>query len=796
MLKNYFKISLRHIQKEGLYSVIKIFGLAIGLAACFTIGLFVLEDLSFDGLHSKKNRIVRVITIDSAQGVESSEVGVSQPALGAAAVAELPEIENYVRILSSDDMRVRQGDEEFKIEQGIFAESSFFEVFDFKIIHGQKEGVLDEPNTVVLTASEAKKLFGDQDPIGQSLQLGEIELNIKAVMEDPPKNSHLQFDVVRSLVAPEDNPGWQQFLTTWNSLSVHNYLLLNQEYEDLGPLTQKLVELKTKNEVAEYFTPTLQPLNDVHLRSKHIIFERNFAKTDIKNIYIMSSIGIIVLILACVNFINLVTAKAPSRAREVGVRKVMGGMQRQLIIQHLLETLILVTVAFVIALLITSSGIPLLNNLYGRSAELSLVQSGEMILITGIFLLFLVLVAGFYPAFVLSGFKPAQVLKGVFMRGSQGALLRQVLVVFQFAISIALIVGAGIIYQQMSYIMSRDMGYDRERVVNFSLDGHMMPQLQQFRNELKNLPFITHVGTSSARIGQQLGRNSIDPEGATEDDNYITSVMSIDDSYIPTMDMEIIQGRNFSKDFPADSASSLLINESLAEMLGWEDAIGKIINLNTGPDGEATPFSVVGVVKDFNFATVQHAIEPLYFGYNANNSVVSVKLAGDDLKEEISNLESAWRSVYPESMFEYTFLDESFQELYTNEKAFSKMFAHLTVLAMFIAIIGLFGLSAYSAQQKTKEIGIRKVLGATVPQIITLLSRDFLLLVLISFVISVPIAWMGMNQWLDTFVYRINIGIWVFVASMASALLVAFLTVCWHSIDVALTNPAVSLRDE
>ena len=796
MLKNYFKISLRHIFKEGIYSAIKLLGLAVGLAACLIITLFVYEDLSFDGIHKNKSRIVRALTIDSAQGVESQEVGVTQPALGPAAKEELPEVEDYVRMVPSNNARVRKGDQEFRIESGILTESNFFEVFDFEIIEGQKEGVLDEPFSTVLTESEAKRLFGDEDPIGQSLQMGPNELNIKAIMKDPPSNSHLQFDIVRSIVAPEDNPGWQQWLTSWGGLSMHNYLLLNEEYDDLDPIIAKLVDLKTKNEAAEFFTPTLQKMSDIHLRSKHILFENNHAKTDITNVYIMVSIGIVVLVLACVNFVNLVTAKAPTRAREVGVRKVMGGLKRQLIIQHLTETTLISTASFILAIVIVFLTLPLLNGLYNRSADITVLLNSEIILTAIGFLAVLILVSGFYPAFVLSSFNPSEVLKGSFSSGHRGVILRKSLVVFQFAISISLIIGAGVIYQQMNYIMTRDMGYDRDMIVNIALNGQMMPQAEAFRNELKALPYVKNVGSSSSRIGQQLGRNSINPEGSSEEDNYITSVMFVDANLIPSMNMQILQGRNFSDDIQTDSASAMLINEALAAMLEWEDPVGRIIRLGTGPDGEETEFSIVGVVKDFNFATVQHSIEPLYMRYNRNNGILSVKLEGSNVKSEMEGLEATWKKVYPDNMFEYTFLDESFAQLYTKETAFSRMFSHLTFLAIFIAVIGLFGLSAYSAQQKTKEIGIRKVLGANVGQIVLLLSKDFMMLVGFSFVISIPLAWLGMNEWLDSFVYRIDIGVGVFLLSALAAVFVAFSTVCWHSISAALMNPVVSLRDE
>ncbi|MDN5204713.1 ABC transporter permease [Fulvivirgaceae bacterium BMA10] len=797
MIRNYIKISTRYILKEGIYSVIKIFGLATGLAASLIIGLFVLEDLSFDQFHSKKDRIVRVLTIDSAQGVQSQDVGVSQPALGHAAMAEIPEVVSAVRVVPNGVRRLRVNDQEFKSEQSIDTESAFFEIFDFEIVEGQRDSVLNEPRSVVLTESLAKKLFGNESPIGKSLQMGTAELNIKAVMKDPPPNSHLQFDMVGSLVAPEGNEGWQNWLTSWGSLSCFNYLLLNEPKEDLQPIIDKLIDLKTKNEAAEFFTPTLQKLNDVHLRSEHILFESNHAKSDINKVYIMISISLVILILASVNFMNLVTAKSSNRAKEMGVRKVMGGLRNQLIYQHLTESILIVLLSFIAALMLTSVSISPLNMLYNRQAEISVLWQPEMILAMLAFLILLGIFAGAYPAFILSAFRPSNVLKGTFKSGKTGQFVRKGLVIFQFIISISLIVGAGVIFQQMDYIQKRNMGYERERVVSLALQGQAMRQhLPVLREELLQQSSIINVGTSSVRIGQQLGRNSIYPEGRSEEENFITSAMTIDDRYLNAMKMEIMAGRNFNRDSESDSASAILINQELARMLEWSDPVGKIIRLNTGQNTQ-TEFTVIGVVKDFNFATVQHPIEPVYMRYNKQNGVVAIKLAKNiDINQAMADLEGAWKKVFPQNIFEYSFLDDDFNALYEKETAFANMFSHLTILAILIAILGLFGLSAFAVEQRTKEIGVRKVLGARVGQLVAMLSKEFIVLVTIAFVLACPIAWYGMTKWLESFVYRIDIGVMVFVISAIITITVTILTVIWQSFKAATASPAISLRDE
>ncbi len=798
MLKNYLKIAVRNIFKEGTYSVIKISGLVIGLAAIVIISLFLFEDLSFDMFHSKKDRIVRVLTIDSAQGVQSQVVGVSQAALGPAAVEEIPEVENYVRILGGSQWRLQIDDKEFQSENGIMTENSFFQVFDFEIIDGQRDSALSEPNSVVLTESLAKKIFGEEDPIGNVLRLdGTTELNIKAVMKDPPANSHIQFDIIRSLVAPEDQPGWQQFLTNWSGINCYNYLLLDKPHNDLNPIIEKLIDLKARNEAAEFFTPTLQPLKDVHLHSKNILFESNHAKTDVSNVFIMISIGSIILILASVNFMNLVTAKSSTRAMEIGVRKVMGGVKQQLIFQHLSESVLIVIVSFVIALGLVYFILPVLNSTYHRSADFAWLLTPQVGIGIVSLTLLLGLLAGSYPAFVLSAFKPVDVLKGGFKGVKSGSFVRKGLVVFQFVISISLIATAGVIYRQMDYIHTMDMGYSRDQVVTIQMSTQeMIQRLPVFREKLLAIPGVSGVGTSSVQIGQQLGRNSITPEGTSEDDNYITSVMQADETYIEVMEMQIVDGRNFEKDSQVDSASSLLINEELAAMLQWADPVGKTISLDIGPDGDPTPFNVIGVVKNFNFATIQHPIEPVYLRYGRNNSVVSIRLEGSDISSTVSEIEKQWTSSFPGNLFEYSFMDEDFEVLYENETAFAAMFNHLTFLAIFIAVMGLFGLSAYAAEQRTKEIGIRKVLGAKVIQIVLMLSMEFIILVALAFVLSVPLAWYGAGMWLESFVYRIDMEWDLFILSALIAIVVAIFTVSWQSFRVAISNPIQALRDE
>ncbi len=795
MLKNYFKVAIRSLLRDKLFSVIKILGLAIALSASLIIVLFVVEDLSYDTHHENYDRIVRVLTIDNAQGVSSKLVGVSQPALGPAAEAEIPEVVKSARVAGSGRIPLQYEDNLLKADQAFMTESSFFEIFSHEILEGPATGLLDEPNSIVITEKLSKRLFGDESPVGKSVKHNNIDLHVTALIKNPPATSHLQFDMLRSLVAPPDQPQWQSWLTNWSGISMFTYFLLDRPRapEEINP---KLKEIAQKNEANEFFTPTIQPLADVHTQSKSILFESNANKTDSTNIYVLCTIALLIIILATVNFTNLVTAKSTNRAKEVGIRKIVGALRHQLIVQYLLESFIITVVAALLAILFTTLAMPYFNNLYQRFADANLLQQNNFLLFYLGLVAVVAFLAGLYPAFFLSAFRPMLVLKGAFKNQIGGVTLRKSLVVLQFTISIALMIGMGIVFQQVEFINAKDLGYSREQIISLPLNNReQVADYQTLRNELSQHTGILSVASSSARMGQQLGRIGVFPEGAPEDENYITTVMSIDEAFIPTMEMTVLDGRNFSPDFPADSASNMLINEAFAEMMQWEAPVGKTVRLSNGPD-DYTEYTVVGLVKDFHFATIRHKVEPLFMLYSKNNSSIAIKVNTDRMKETLAFIESTWQQMYPASPFEYAFLDEQFASLYSNEKAFSRMITHFTILALLIAMMGLFALSAYSAEQRQKEVGIRKVLGAEVSGIVMLLSKDFIRLVLIAFVLAAPIAYYVMQQWLSDFSYHVAIGWEVFVLTGAAATIIAWLTVSYQSVKAALMNPVKSLRAE
>ena len=617
---------------------------------------------------------------------------------------------------------------------------------------------------------------------------------LRLVLADLPKNSHLQFDLLHSLVPGQNEDGLRQALETWQGIFTFSYLLLDKPV-NVPDLNSKLQAISKKNNAYAFFTPVVQPLKDIHLLSKEILFETNANKSDILNVYVLSTISILILILAVVNFMNLVTAKAASRAKEVGMRKVIGAVRRQLIGQHLIESIIVTFIAAFIAVVLVFAVVPTLNNIYQRFADVTILLQPASILSILALVLIVGILAGLYPAFVLSSFKPILVLKGSFKNSVQGIRLRKALVVLQFTISIALMVGTGIIYQQMKFIYSTDLGYNREQIISIQQNGDAVSRATTLKTELLRNENIVSAGTSSARIGQQLGRTNIFPEGSTGETNIITSIMSADENFIPTMNMKMAQGRNFSLDY--DDSLSMIINEEMVRLLKWNDAIGKKISIQTGNAvTDLTAYTIIGVVKDFHFATIRHKLEPMFMLYSKENGALSIKVKAEKMEETLALVESTWKKVNPGTTFEYAFLDEQFANLYRNEQAFANMFSHFTILALTIAGLGLFALSAFTAEQRKKEIGIRKVLGASNATIFYKLSFEFIVLILVSFVLASVVAYFVMEKWLQDFQYSIQIGLGIFLLAGASAVLIALLTISFQAIKAALNNPADALRSE
>jgi putative ABC transport system permease protein len=794
MLKHYLVVALRALGRRKGYSFLNIAGLAVGMACGILILLTVRHDLSYDRFHEHADRIFRVVTIDEAFGVSSQRVGMTIPALAAAARESFPEIEATVRLVGGSQQLLSAGENDLYAESVFLADSTFFSFFDFELVSGDAASALVEPNTVVLSKSMARRLFGDADPVGQVVRANqETDFRVTGVAADPPPNSHLMFDAVASLYPTdsEEDAGFAEFLQSWTGIGSITYLKLNRR-ESASALVPRLNTLLRDRDVNPVWSVTLQPLTDIHLRSTDVVFDVNAGKSDVAYVWGLGLVGVFVLLIAAFNFMNLSTARSLDRAREIGIRKASGAHRHQLIKQHLGESLVIGSIAFLIAIGLVILVLPLIAATFDRSLGLYLLMDPLTIVGLVCIALTISLLAGSYPAFFLSGFETKAVLQGSFKSGARGATLRKALVVAQFTASVVLIVGTLVISRQLDHIMDRDMGYNRDQVVALGLGGSALQErAPAFRHELEQLPNIAGIARSNSLPGRGLGRGGVQPEGIPDDEVWITSVLSVDHDWLDLLEVEVADGRNFSEEFGTDQQQAIIINEAAARELGWTDPVGRRIQA-AGQDRE-----VVGVVRDFHFASIRHRVEPLIILYNPNGgSVMSVRIAAADVRSSLASIEQVWTRIYPDYPFEYSFLSDEFAALYAEESNFAFLSRAFALLAILIACLGLFGLAAFTAQQRTKEIGVRKVLGADIHRIVLLISREFVLLVGLAIVIAIPISYWAMNIWLGDFAYRISIGPEIFGFAALAALTIAMATVGYHALRSAIADPIAAIRAE
>ena len=803
MIRNYFKIAWRSILKnKGIFSI-NIFGLAIGIASCLLIMLFVLDELSYDRFNEKADEIVRVVFKAKVNGEEIKEAVVMAP-VAEALKREFPEVKDATRLTNLHNPEIAYQNTIFRDSRFAYVDPNFFEIFTLPVIKGDKNNPLKQPNTVVLTQKEAKKYFGNEDPIGKALTLkknGE-QYKVTAIIEEVPRNSHFHFDIFASTegYSPAQKTSWMEseFLT---------YLLLKKgsSPENLeaklpavvekymgpqmkGEMGMSFSEFKKDNEIGLF----LQPLTDIHLKSDFIASTELEQGGDIKYIYIFSAIALFMLLIACINFTNLATAAASKRAKEVGIRKVLGSGKDQLIYQFLAESFIATALAMLLSLLLFFLVLPLFNQLSGKDFGFSyLLQPYILLMLAGLGLI-IALFAGGYPAFFLSSFKPLAALKNKFSTSGRSKSIRSGLVVFQFVISAGLILATLVVNQQMKYIQNKDLGYEKDQMLVLRQAYLLGAKQEAFKNQIANDPRIAHV-TQSAFVPAGPSDNSMSGVFLQQEFKRRMFVYNVDEEYIPTMGMELVAGRNFSEEFGADS-SKVIINQRAAEILGFsKNALGKTLIRDTHDGGKK--LTVIGVVKDFHFKSLHRDIDPLIMLNNPYGGLI-VRLKTADMSAVIEDLQKTWNELGAGEPFSYSILDESYRETYRAERKMGSILSIFAFLTIFVACLGLFGLVTYTAEQRFKEIGIRKVLGSSTPQIVTLLSKDFLKLVLISFVIAFPLSYYLMNKWLQEFAYRIDVGWQVFALAGIITLLIAFLTISYKSIRAATANPVKSLRTE
>lgn len=794
MFKNYLKTALRNLWKNKSTSVINILGLGIAIFASILIFLYVSYEFSFDNFHEKGSRIYRVLLEDNNLGVTENEVGITFIALGPTLKEELPEVEEQVRFMSQGrTLLTTDGNQSFYTTDMAYTTSEFFDVFDFELISGDKSEVLDRPRTAVINEKWKEKLFGSENAIGNTIKIdNEDTYEITGVARNVPENSHIKFDVLLSMHPTMADSNFANFLPAWNNIGMPTYVLLNDEASEqkvndaLNPIMNEHVDWGS-------FALKLQPLSKAHLYSSSILFDRhNVNKTDIDYVYSLIAVALFIIIIATFNFMNLSTARSSVRAMEVGLRKVVGANRGQMIIQFLSESVMLSFISLLVALGLVELFAPMIAVPLEESFVVHLFADPNLLVLLLGSILVLGLLAGMYPALVLSGFTPIKVLHDTFTTSKSGIWLCRVLVVNQFTVSIVMIIGTSIVYNQLQYIQNRNMGFQPDQIINIGLgNSDLRESSETFKNELANIPNVINIGSSNSMPGTGFGRMGIKPEGYTDEEVWITSTFAVDDNYFNTLGMEVVQGRAFSKEFPSDAQSAVMINQSAARKLGWDDPIGKKFSRRDND------LSVIGVVKDFHFENMSHEIEPVVIRYNPDESgVISIKVTAENAASTINSIEKISGEIYPLYPFEYRFFDESFARLFDNERQFSGLITNFTWLAILIACLGLFGLAAFTGDQKTKEIGVRKILGANVSNIMYMLSRDFTVLVILASLLAIPIAYYVMNMWLEDFVYRTEMNPLIFIGSDFAALFIAILTISFHTFRAANLNPVDTLRNE
>jgi len=805
MFQNYITTALRNIFKNKGFSLINVTGLAIGMAACLLIFLFVQDELSYDAYHEKADQIYR-IAVDYKLRSQEFEVATVGPVVAETMISLYPEVEDAVRFRDPGDLIIQYGDISFRESAAVFTDPSFFNVFSIPLIAGDQKTALAEPHSLVLSRKMAEKYFRNDNPLGKTLKVGNRDdYKVTGVIEKIPDNTHFHYDFLLSMASLDESR-----VPSWLTLNFQTYLLLKPG-SDTKVLESKFSELVTKYVGGEIekitgisaklafgsgqfrFQFYLQPLRDIHLHSD--LLAELEANSDIKYVYIFSAIALFILIIASINFMNLSTARSAGRAKEVGVRKVLGSQRIQLIRQFLAEAVFFSFFSMILAFFLVSLFLSTFNHLSGKS--LSISSLGSLFFI-GMILLIAILtgiLSGVYPAFFLSAFQPVKVLKGELHRGVRSGPLRNSLVVFQFTATIILIIGTLSVYRQLQFIQNRKLGFEKEHVLILDNARLLRDQSQTFKEEVLTHPeYLSATVTGYLPIPSSRNATTVFPEGDVRSSSTV-QFWTVDYDYIKTLGMTIARGRDFSREYSTDT-SSVIINQRAAREFGWEDSIGKKISLPTSTKGDFITLHVIGVVEDFHYESLRDNIAPLILRLGEDRGHISFRIRTENMNKTITLLKRKWNEFLPTQPFDYYFMDDRFDTMYRSERRIGEVLGVFAVLAVIIGCLGLFGLASFTSERRTKEIGIRKVLGASIPNIMKLLLREFFVLVVIANIISWPIAYFVINRWLRGFAYKAPLSIWIFLASGCSAILIALLTVSYQAAKSAVTNPVDSLRYE
>ncbi len=788
MLQNYLKIALRNILKNKAYSLINIFGLAFGVAAVVLIALYMKFELSYDLFHSNIDDLYRVSIVRAEKDAVEGDSPEFVAPLAEAMYNEFPEVKSYSRVSTIRPVYFYTEDQPFKVQKTRYADSTFFDMFSFNLLHGNPADVLCSPFSVVLTESLSKKLFGSSESIGKTVSLdSRTDYLITGIVEDPPVNSQIQFEALISFATLYAEPGHYM---DWNGGNQYiHFVTLNKNTkpESVNGKFESFMWDKTNKRLSAYgikYLPYLQKFKDVHLN------HNSYSASLKQSLFIAAGIALFILLIACVNFINLSIANATKRAKEVGMRKVLGADRKRIIKQFLAESFSLTLVAIIIALIIVEAIFPSFQNFVGKDvASLNLLDHAQVLILLGILIL-VGLLAGSYPALFMTSYQPVKILKGAFANSPGKLTLRNALIVFQFTVSVALIICTMIVNDQISYIKNAELGYEKENVLLIGLPTtEAKESVELLKTEFSKLPFVNNIAASSNVPANGFTSNGYIPEGF--ESPMMFYALDIDENFLETYGIDLIDGSNFSRKMNIDD-SGYLINEALAKKLGWENPIGKTIVRN----GE---HKVIGVVKDFNFASLHNNIDPLIITnqpWRNRFNILSLSITTSNVSEALEQINLVWKSVAPNSNFEFQFLDDVFNNVYKAEQRFAEVFLTFSLLAIIIAILGLFALTSFTIRQKVKEIGLRKVLGASANEIVYDFSKAYLKIITVAVIIAWSIAFYGMDKWINSFAYNEGISFMPFVASALIALILTFTIIYFVSIKTALRNPVEALKYE
>ncbi len=794
MFKNYFKTALRNIRRQKVFSFINITGLALSLSAVWIISLYVADEFSYDRYNKNADRIYRVAS-HGQWGGEKFDITGTSGMLAPALKKDYPEVEDAVRIDAEGGGIIEYGDKKIKDDAIFFTDPSFFNIFTYHFIAGAATA-LQQPNTIVLTKTLASKLFGDPaDAFNKTINIDNTPTKVSAVIDDVPKNSHFTFNAVRAM--PQDYRG------DWQNLSIYTYLLLKKN-ASIDQLRAKMPAFVTKylttNSQDIHYRMELQPLTSIHLHS-HLSYELG-ENHDIKYVYVLSLVGLLILIIAFINYINITTARASVRLREVAVRKIIGSDKGGLVGLFLTESITIILAAAFISVLLVTVIMPFVNDITGK--ELTLWRFGVMSSIMYLlgFSLVAGVIGGLYPAVFLSRFKTIPALKNQLGDVKGQPVFRKSLVLFQFAVTMILISASLVIYMQIHYVNNTDLGFNKNQMLTFHIDSHnVREKVPALRNALLQNPGIKAVASAGNPIGNNdigMMDYSVEKNGALDEHSNLAYGLVIDPDFIPAMQIHMLEGRDFSKDIPSDSEAAI-VNEAFLKRQGWTSGVGKRFSRGKDSTGKASFINIVGVVKDYHIYSLQHKIEPMIMMLPqkaSDRDNMYVRIDTKNIPQSLAAIEKTFRSFDPSAILDYHFLDKNFASQYDAEQKQGQVLLAFTILTIIIACLGLFGLITFTVGQRVKEIGIRKVLGASVGNITALLAGSLMKVILVSMLVAIPVAWFTMNKWLQDFAYRIHLDWWIFALAGFIALFIAVVTLSWQSIKAAVANPVKSLRTE